>query len=196
MSPNKIVITGIIASGKSALADLIRKKGHVVISADEVNRELLEKGGANYLAIKASGAFDEAFDGESLNKKRLGEIIFANKEKRLLLNELTHPNILAEIDIQVEKSKAESVFIEMPLYFEVRDDFDADRVILVVADREVQIKRLMERDKIDYDYALSKIQSQKDLDFMKENSDMIIDNSHGFDKLEEEVDKLLSRGDF
>ncbi|MDU5230462.1 MAG: dephospho-CoA kinase, partial [Anaerococcus sp.] len=77
MSPSKIVITGTIASGKSTLCKLLESKGFIVISADEVNKSLLNPGAINYESIKKSGEFDKAFINESLDKEKLGQIIFS-----------------------------------------------------------------------------------------------------------------------
>ena len=93
MNPSKIVITGTIASGKSTLSKLLKELGYKVLSSDDINRELLEKGKVNYQAIKDSNLFDEAFIGDELDKKKLAEIIFSDKKKLGTLNELTHKNI-------------------------------------------------------------------------------------------------------
>ncbi|MDO5047939.1 MAG: dephospho-CoA kinase [Anaerococcus sp.] len=196
MSLSRIVITGLIASGKSSLAQILRDKGYLVIDADSVNRDLLEKDGANFKAIKESGAFDYAFDGDYLYKRRLAKIIFEDKSKMDLLNSISHHNIIKEIERRINKASRKPVFVEIPLYFQMKEQFPNDCVILVTADRDIQIKRLMERDGIGYEYAVKKIESQAELEKMKENSDVIIDNSENFDKLKEEVEKLLKRGDF
>ena len=94
MSQNKIVTTGTIASGKSSLSEILRKNGYKVIDSDEINKKLLEKDQINYKEILSSKAFDEAFDGENLDKKILAKIIFNNSQKRELINEITHKNIM------------------------------------------------------------------------------------------------------
>lgn len=153
MSPSKIVITGTIASGKSTLCKLLEEMGFKLISADEVNKELLIPGAKNYEAIKKSGDFDQAFENESLNKKKLAKIIFSDRKKLKKLNQLSHRNILDEIEKQIEILDEKVVFIEIPLFFQMEEKFDADEVWLVVADYQIQIKRLMQRDKISLEYA-------------------------------------------
>ena len=95
MSPNKIVITGTIGSGKSALSSIIRELGFVVIDSDQVNKKLLEKGQANYEAIKKDPFFRKAFVSDELNKNKLAKMIFASPDLMKRLNKLTHPNIMA-----------------------------------------------------------------------------------------------------
>lgn len=196
MSPSRIVITGLIASGKSTVADILKEKGYDLISADEVNRELIKKGGKNYIAIKNEPIFAPAFDGDFLDKKKLAELIFNDKEKMEKLNEISHTNIIAAINEMVENSKEDKVFIEIPLFFKIKDRFPHDLVILVTASREVQIKRLMARDKIDYDFAIRKIESQDELEEMKKQSDIIIDNSGDIESLRRQIEKIIERGDF
>lgn len=196
MSPSRIVITGLIASGKSTVADILKEKGYYLISADEVNRDLIKKGGKNYIAIKNEPIFAPTFDGDFLDKKKLAEIIFNDKEKMERLNEISHTNIIAAINEMVENSKEDKVFIEVPLFFKIKDRFPHDLVILVTASRDVQVKRLMARDKIDYDFALRKIESQDELEEMKKQSDIIIDNSGDIDCLRRQIEKIIKRGDF
>lgn len=195
MTPSKIVITGTIASGKSTLCKLLEEKGFVVISADEVNRALLVPKAKNYEAIKSSGDFNDAFINDSLDKKILAKIIFSNKEKLNRLNQLTHRNILDEIEKQINQLDRNVVFIEIPLFFQMEEKFDADEVWLVVADYQIQLQRLSKRDGIDIDYAKTKIESQNDLTTMKENSDVVFDNSTSIENLRKELENILRQKD-
>ena len=195
MSPSKIVITGTIASGKSTLCKLLEEMGYKVISADEVNRALLEPGSKNFEAIKNSGEFDEAFNNESLDKKALAQIIFSDSQKLKKLNQLTHRNILDEIENQIAKLDESVVFIEIPLFFQMEEKFAANEVWLVVANYETQLQRLMMRDNIDIDYAKAKIESQDQLLTMKENSNVVFDNSTSIENLRKELEIVLKQKD-
>lgn len=195
MNPSKIVITGTIASGKSTLSKLLKELGYKVLSSDDINRELLEKGKVNYQAIKDSNLFDEAFIGDELDKKKLAEIIFSDKKKLGTLNELTHKNILNEINYSLENSKEKVVFIEIPLYFQSKEKFKNDQVWLVFADYKTQLQRLMQRDNIDLEYAKTKIQTQQELMRMKDESDVVFDNSSSIEELKEQLKKVLEYKD-
>ncbi|MFO3715979.1 MULTISPECIES: dephospho-CoA kinase [Anaerococcus] len=195
MSPSKIVITGTIASGKSTLCKLLEEMGYKVISADEVNRALLEPGSKNFEAIKNSGEFDEAFNNESFDKKALAQIIFSDSQKLKKLNQLTHRNILDEIENQIAKLDESVVFIEIPLFFQMEEKFVANEVWLVVANYETQLQRLMTRDNIDRAYAKSKIESQDQLLTMKENSNVVFDNSTSIENLRKELEIVLKQKD-
>ena len=195
MSPSKIVITGTIASGKSTLCKLLEEMGFKLISADEVNKELLIPGAKNYEAIKKSGDFDQAFENESLNKKKLAQIIFSDRKKLKKLNQLSHRNILDEIEKQIEILDEKVVFIEIPLFFQMEEKFDADEVWLVVTDYQIQIKRLMQRDKISLEYAKAKLESQEQLLNMKENSNVVFANSTSVENLSTQLKKVLKQKD-
>lgn len=192
MNQNKIVITGTIASGKSSLSEILKKKGYHVIDSDKVNKKLLEKDQINYKEILSSKAFDEAFDADGLDKKKLAEIIFNNREKRELINKITHKNIIAYINSLIKEKKEKNIFVEIPLYFQMKEKFPCDYIWLVTADREVQIKRLIKRDKIDRDFAIKKIESQDFLE-MEKKSDLIFDNSKSIKDLEKKVEIALKK---
>ena len=196
MNPNRIVITGLIASGKSTLADILRGEGFVVIDADKVNKKLIEKGGTNYLAIKNERDFKDAFDGDRLDKNKLGQIIFSDPKKMEKLNSITHKNIIKEIEKEIESVDEKTVFIEIPLYFQMKEKFENDGVILVTCKKDVQIKRLMARDKISESFAKKKIESQDTLAYMVDNSDIIIDNSGDEEELRTKIKNMLDRGNY
>lgn len=191
MNPSKIVITGTIASGKSTLSELLENLGYKVLSSDEINRQLLEKGNKNYEAIKSSGQFDQVFRDDQLDKKKLARLIFQDKEKLKILNKLTHKNVLNEINSIIEKSDQKVIFIEIPLYFQMEENFEADEVWLVVADYDTQLQRLVQRDSIDLEYAKAKIETQEDLLRMKKESDVIFDNSTSISRLMEQLKDVL-----
>lgn len=195
MSPSKIVVTGTIASGKSTLIELLKEFGFPIISADEINRELLEVGGKNYEAIKNSAIFDQAFDGNSLDKKALAQIIFSDRDKLKILNTLTHKNILEEIDKRAEEADSKVVFIEIPLFFQMEERYEADEVWLLTAAYDTQLTRLMARDGIDLDYARTKIETQTDLIKMKSESDVVFDNSSSVEALRNNLENVLKNKD-
>lgn len=196
MNPSRIVITGLIASGKSTLAAILREEGFVVIDSDKVNKKLIEEGGTNYLAIKNEADFKEAFDGDRLDKNKLGQIIFSDPKKMEKLNSITHKNIIRKIEKEIESVDKKTVFIEIPLYFQMKEKFENDGVILVTCKKDVQIKRLMARDKINESFAKKKIESQDTLAYMVDNSDIIIDNSGDEEELRIKIKNMLDRGNY
>ena len=191
MSPNKIVITGTIGSGKSALSSIIRDLGFVVIDSDQVNKKLLEKCQANYEAIKKDPFFRKAFVSDELDKNKLAKMIFASPDLMKRLNKLTHPNIMAEIDRQIGSLDEKNVFVEIPLFYQMEAKFDPDLILFVRASEEIQIKRLTERDGINELYAKSKIATQEKSIMAKDDGKIIIDNDGSLDELRAKIIEIL-----
>lgn len=196
MSPNRIVLTGLIASGKSTVADILKEEGYKVIDADQINRKLIAKGGENYLAIKNDPDFSPAFVSGKLDKKKLGEIIFSDKDKMEKINSLTHRNIINKINEEIASTRDKTVFVEIPLYFQMKEKFENDQVILITCDKDIQIKRLMAREKISESFAKKKIESQDVIEKMLAQSDLIIDNSGDEEELKDKIRKILDRGNY
>lgn len=191
MSPNKIVITGTIGSGKSALSSIIRELGFVVIDSDQVNKKLLEKGQANYEAIKKDPFFRKAFVSDELDKNKLAKMIFASPDLMKRLNKLTHPNIMAEIERQIGSLDEKNVFVEIPLFYQMEAKFDPDLILFVRASEEIQIKRLTERDGINELYAKSKIATQEKSIMAKDDGKIIIDNDGSIEELRAKIIEIL-----
>lgn len=191
MSPNKIVITGTIGSGKSAVSEIIKKLGFKVVNADEVNKKLLEEGGENYEAIKADPFFRKAFDGNILDKKHLARMIFSAPDLMKRLNSITHPIIVKEIEKEVEKINDKNVFIEIPLFYQMDVKFPADLVLFVEADKEIQAERLAKRDEIGKFYAESKIRNQESLMRNRSDKEIVIKNNSSLEDLKEKIEKIL-----
>ncbi len=191
MSPNKIVITGTIGSGKSAVSEIIKKLGFKVINADEVNKKLLEEGGENYEAIKADPFFRKAFDGNGLDKKHLARMIFSAPDLMKRLNSITHPIIVREIEREVESSHYKNVFIEIPLFYQMDVKFPVDLVLFVEADKEIQAERLAKRDEIGKFYAESKIRNQESLMRNRSDKEIVIKNNSSLEDLKEKIEKIL-----
>lgn len=183
----KIGIGGSIASGKSTLSRIIREAGCIVIDADQVARQVVEPGTVGYLRVKDQ--FPEAFDGEVLNRKKLGQIIFHDEAKRLQLNQLLHPLITDESRRQLAEG-GDLVFLEAPLLFESELLGDFDLTIYVTANREVQIKRLMKRDQISREYAETKLSTFHEPSVLPS---IILTNNGSIEEFEASSKALLAR---
>lgn len=191
MNPSRIVITGSIGSGKSTVSQIIRDLGFEVIDSDKVNKKLLEKGGANFNAIKNDPDFNQVFDGDILDKKALAKLIFSDPKLMDKLNKITHPNIINTIENEIEKTKDPYVFIEIPLYYQMPIRFRADKVIYVESDRHIQSQRLEARDDIDHSYAIEKITKQEDLVDKRDKDEIIVKNNETFADLKKNLIKIL-----
>lgn len=170
-------ITGGISSGKSLVVKTLKDLGIEVISADEIVHSLLSQ---PYYLNKIREFFgEEVFDGEVLNRKKLGRIIFSSEEKRKILNNLLHPPVLKIIREEIEENKENKGILafEVPLLFEVGIEGWFDEIWVVYSSFEKQIERLVKRDNISYEEAINKINSQLPLEEKVKRAHYVIDNS-------------------
>ena len=131
-------------------------------------------------------------DNEEIDRKKLAMMIFNNSINKKKLEEIVHPLVFEEIEEYKEKYKEDKyIFISMPLLFETGYQNKVDKVITVYIKKDIQVERLMKRDDIDKEYAITKISSQFDLEEKVKNSDYIIDNSYNKEETIKRVKKVL-----
>ena len=188
-----IGITGGIASGKSFVSSVVKKAGYSVIDADLISKELSQKNGSVYNAIVRT--FGESYldENKEIDRQKLGSLIFNDKQAKGLLNSISHPLIIEEMERQIKESNSDLVFIDVPLLYESGLQNMFDKIICVYLPRRLQIERLMNRDNISYEYAVKKIESQKNLEEKKKLADFIINSSESFDSVEENVIELIKK---
>lgn len=196
MSQNKIIgLTGSISTGKTQVSNYLRDRGEKVIDADLIAREVVDLGPVKEKIKEAFG--NDIYKDDELDRKALGEIVFRDKEKRQVLNEIEHPEIYRLILEEIKKSKGR-VFVDIPLLFESEElnkkyNLNFDEIWLVYVDKKEQIKRLMKRDDISEDFALEKINSQMSLEEKKKLADLVIDNSRDLEDTFRQVEENLKR---
>lgn len=188
-----IGLTGGIASGKSTVSAKLKELGAVVIDADLLARDVVRKGEMAYNRIVQCFGADILLPNGEINRKKLGSIVFSDKEKLALLNSITHPEIINRIKKRIRELKAEgikvivldaAILIEMGLHKYV------DSVWVVTVDRDTQIKRLIERDKFDYREAENRINSQFSNEVRKKYADVIIDNNRPIEEVRKRLEEL------
>lgn len=196
MSQSKIIgLTGSIATGKSQVSKYLKDKGIKVVDADLIARDVANCKSVKNKIKKVFG--DDLYINGELDRKKLAEIIFANKIHRQKLNGIMHPEIYKKINKETE-GKEELVFVDIPLLFENEDinkkyGLDFDEIWLVYVDRQTQIRRLMDRDGISRDYAEKKINSQISVGEKRKKADVIIDNSGTLEETFKQVEKNLKK---
>lgn len=153
-------ITGNIASGKSTVVDMLKDFGAIHFDADLVYRELVGPGQPLLCSLADHfGAGIVAADG-SLDRKALGAIVFSDPAKLAELDALTHPAVIAEIDRRVEAVERGVVVIDAVKLIESGHADRCDVVWLVVANPDVQMTRLMRRNRLDALEARRRIDAQ------------------------------------
>lgn len=193
-----IALTGGIASGKSAVADLLAAKGAVLVDSDVLAREVVAPGTPGLAAVVQR--FGEGIlrpDG-ALDRPALGAIVFADPDARADLEAITHPRIRARAgELRAEAPAGVVVIDVIPLLVEGGLSGRFDEVIVVDVPEEVQVERLRRRDGFTRDEAMARLAAQASREDRLAVADHVIDNSGDTDALAEQVDRLwdaLRRG--
>ncbi len=195
-----IGLTGGIATGKSTASKYLVEKGYSVIDADVLAREVVDVGRPAYEDILKEFGDKILNEDLTINRTKLGGIIFNSEELRKKLNSIVHPRVTDEMKMQKIKELKDNklVFLDIPLLIEVRthlkkEGLDFDEIWLVYIDEETQLQRLMKRDGIDRLQAFKKIKAQMSINEKKKYADVIIDNSGSISDLEKKLDSLLEK---
>ncbi len=185
---NAIVLTGGIATGKSTTVSLFKKYGLQIIDADKIAHDILDKN--SYHISKLFG--QEYIEGSKVIRKKLGLLVFSNKNMKSKLENFIHP--LIRIEIENEANKLDKLnkpyLIDIPLFFETKS-YDIKRSIVVYTTKQLQLKRLINRDQCDSILAQKKIDSQINIEEKRKLASYIIDNTKDREHLEQEVIKVL-----
>lgn len=193
-----IGLTGGPATGKSLVTTELKRLGAAVVDADVIAREITQKGAAAYGEICAEFGAGILLKDGSLDRKALGRLIFADVEKRKRLDEITHPGIRARIRREVNAFKESFsgkglVVVDAPLLFEAGLDKEMDFVIVVYADEEKQVERLVKRNALSEDEARRIIAAQTPINEKVKKADYIIDNSGDRDAALKQAGELYEK---
>ena len=187
----KVGLTGSIAVGKSFVLDVLRELGARTIDADAVAREVVEPGTPGLEAVVNEFGVEVLKPDGSLNRPALGAIVFADQAKRLRLNSILHPFIIARQDQimrlwQQETPDAIAV-VDAALMIESGGYKRFDTLIVVHCNPEVQLERLIKRDNIAREEAERRINTQMPQDEKKKHADYLIDTSDGFESARQQT---------
>ncbi len=173
-------LTGGIASGKSTVARMLAELGAIVIDLDEIAHEVEAPGMPAWKAIVDHFGEGVLGEGRTIDRRRLGAIVFADREKLALLNRLVHPAVLAEWEARIERIRREQpeavVLSDIPLLVEAGLRDRVDWVLLVQIPPEEQIRRLMERNGWSREEAAARLASQMPIDQKLASADRVIRN--------------------
>jgi len=204
-----VVITGSIGSGKSAVCELLADRGFEIIDADQISHRVLDRCaaqvaeifGAQYVVQKdAQVKFDASRDKENLtdscasvDRKKLGELVFKNPAELAKLEALLHPKITAEILSQAQalEAKGRLYFVDIPLFFEGKRYEFFDKVAVVYAPKDTLIARVMKRNGLDHAAAKHRVELQTDIEQKCAMADFVIDNGGDLFALKAAVERFL-----
>ena len=175
---DKVIIglTGQSGAGKSTVSHLFERDGFFVINADRVSREVTARPDVLKILENNFGKSIILDDG-TLNRRKLAGIIFSNKEKLQLLNSIMFPIVTKEIENKIKETDYIYFLLDAPQLFESGANKMCDKIVSVIAPREILIERAMERDEISYEEAKNRLDSQYPEQFFIDNSDFVINNS-------------------
>lgn len=192
----RIGLTGGIASGKSTVSSWFRRHGFPVIDADQIARQVVAPGEEGLKrVIEVFGSEMVSADG-TLDRARLGSMIFHDPKKRQKLNHLLHPLIRQRMREQMDACEAQgcpAVVLDVPLLFEGPLTGWTDRTIVVYVTRETELSRLMRRDHLSKAEALARIQAQMSLEEKKKRADAVIHNDGTVACTEQQLADLLKQ---
>lgn len=189
-----IGITGSSGAGKSTVCEMIEKTyNSKTITADKIARKLSEKGTEYLNEIIQRFGNNVLTENGDLNRRKLANIIYSSKQKRQELNQITFKYIKKEIEIEkeIKNSNNKIITIDAPLLIEADMKKLCDTTIAVVSeDKEIQIQRIIERDKIDRKHAVARLGAQHPNEFYTENCEYTIVNN---EKLEEQIKNVIEK---
>ena len=189
-----IGITGNSGSGKSTISKLISKNYEAkIIDADKIAKEMTMNNGEYLQAIKQTFGEDVIKDN-TLDRKKLADIVFSNKTEKEKLDSLTFEYVVRRIKEEIKKAQLKSdikyIVLDVPLLFESKLNEVCNYTIGVTAPKIEKIKRICKRDKLSEEKALQRLNSQPDDEFFIQKCDFIIQNINN-EKTEEKVNEIM-----
>lgn len=191
-----IGLTGGIASGKSTVSKIIKEMGYLVIDADIEARNAVEVGESAYKKIIDLFGEEVLLPDRTINRSKLGEIIFHDKSKREQLNKIVHPDVRKRMNQKKDtaiKRGDKLVVLDIPLLFESGLKSMVDLVLLVYVDEKIQLQRLMNRNHLTEEEALARIGSQMPIKDKLQLADSVIDNNGTEEETKRQVIELIKK---
>lgn len=185
-----IGLTGGIGSGKSTASAVLRSLGAPVIDADAIVHDLQAPGSPLLAEIAREFGPDVIRPDGSLDRARLGQIVFADPDRRGRLERIVHPRVREQMWAEVERHRQAgqpAVVLDVPLLIEGGLHREVDQVWLVYVDRETELARLMARDGLSEADARARLSAQMDLEAKRTYADLVFDNRSTRADLEQQV---------
>ncbi len=190
-------LTGGIASGKSLVTRIFRDQGAHIIDADKIVHDLLSPG--HHVCKEVLEHFGTSIrlpDG-SIDRRKLGDIIFSHPEERAWLNQCIHPRVFEAYHTQVmhlrERQPDAVVVLDAALLIETGYHRKMDKLVVVYAGQRDQVKRLMERDRFTLEQALARIASQMPLKEKRTYADYVIENTGTREETERQAREVFEK---
>lgn len=189
----RVGLTGGIASGKTAVSDLLAEHGAVIIDSDLLAREAVGPGTACLARVAARFGDDLIVDGR-LDRARLGQIVFADPDARRDLEAIIHPAVRARAAELSAQAPADAIVVQViPLLVETGQQDSFDRVVVIDIDPAIQLERLIARNGLTISDAQARIDAQATRADRLAAADLVIDNSGSPEDLAAQVSQVWAQ---
>ena len=193
----KVGLTGGIGSGKTTAAARFASLGARVYHADEISRRALDPGAVCYDRVVSAFGQEILNEDQSINRRKLGEIVFNDHEKRTLLNNIIHPYVIHELFSRAEQDLSNEplgiAVFEVPLLFESGMHERMDQNIVVTSTEENRVRRVMERDNLSREQVISRMRAQMPEEEKLLLADAVLENNGTEAELIAQVDQLFDK---
>lgn len=190
-----IGLTGNIASGKSKISEYLKTKGYKIIDADLIGKTILKD---EFIKNKLIRIFGKEIlnDDNSINRKKLGTIVFSSRKNLEKLNRITLPILTKKVKKKIneyKRKKEKIVILDAAILIEARWDKIVDEIWVVYTNPDIQLERLIKRENYTIDEAKKRIFAQMDINTKLKYADVIINNSFDWEKTKSQIDEEIER---
>ena len=191
----RVALTGGIATGKSYVAAKLREAGVPVVDADVLSREVVKPGGPALAAIRKRFGPDAIRSDGSMDRIRIGHLVFRDKRARQDLEGIIHPAVIQAINEFFDKLPKKTPFAvaDIPLLFETGRQKEFDSVVVVACKRDTQLDRMLARDRLSKEDAERRIAAQLPIDQKVEKADYVIRTDGAFEQTDQQVKDVLAK---
>lgn len=195
MPIRKIALTGGIATGKTYVANRLRAAGVPIVDADVLAREVVALGTPALAAVRQRFGPDVIRRDGTMDRIRVGQIIFKDKRARQDLEAIIHPAVQKAVDKYFSSLPKKTPFAvaDIPLLYETGRENQFSDVIVVACPRAMQLERVMERNKLTKEDAERRLAAQWPIEKKIEKATFVIRTDGTFDETDAQVDALIAR---
>lgn len=189
----RIALTGGIATGKSYVANRLKEAGVPMVDADVLSREVVAPGTPGLAAVRRRFGPDAVRRDGTMDRVRIAQIVFKDKRARLDLEAIIHPAVQKAIDEFFAGLPKRTAFAvaDIPLLYETGRDRQFDEVIVVACPREMQLQRVMERNKLSKEDAERRLNAQLPIEEKAKKAKHVIRTDGSFEETDAQVAAML-----
>lgn len=193
----KLGVTGNIAAGKTLVESFLKDEGVPTVDADRIVHDLLENDQSTIQQVSdifIKSGLDVKNEKGSISREKVGKIVFKDKEKLKELENILHPRVNDKIQEFFSNNQDKKIAAAIvPLIYEAKMEKMFDYIVLVITNKSVQIKRLIDRSKLTEEEALLRINAQIPQDEKIKKADFVIDNSYDAENTKGQLKEILNK---